>query len=95
MARTLYAHIETVARDCDGMHYRSADYNMEDSERFAEFGDMDFMNRILSYIVSHCARQATLTVTHDEENGTPIYEWSEATEEGFRNETLTFHDGSI
>lgn len=95
MARTVYAHVETEARDCDGMHYRSADYNMEDSEKFAEFGDLEFYARILSYIVSTGSHDGTLRVTQDETNATPIFAWSESTEEGFRAETATFYDGSI
>lgn len=93
MHTPIYAHMESEARDCDGMHYRDNDYNMEDTELNGEFGDLDFYDRVLSYTVSTSAIDGTLRITQDDE-GMPIFNWSESTEEGYRANRVTFHNGT-
>lgn len=84
------AFVESAARDCDGMHYSGpTEYRMEDAERNGEFGDMEFYDRIATMMFSPFAVSGRLTVSQDD-NGLPMFEWSEDTEEGFRNMTATF-----
>lgn len=83
------AHVEGVARDCDGMHYSEADYEMDESEKADQFGDLEFFQRVLSYTVNTGSEMGTLEVTQDE-NGLPVFNWSERTEEGFSQKHVTF-----
>jgi len=87
----IIAHVETTARDCDGMHYRDADYEMEESEKNDSFGDLEFFHRVMSYVASPHSEDGTLKIR--QENGMPVFEWSERTEEGFSASTVTFEKG--
>ena len=89
--RNIVATTETESRDCDGMHYGGATYEMDEEERIDPFGDFDFYKRIMGYVVSLVSEHGTLTVTKDEK-GLPIYDWSEQTEEGFHTCRATFHN---
>lgn len=83
------AHIETASSDCDGMHYASADYEMTDEERNGEFGDMEFFDRVATYLFSPFAISGRLCVSQDEDD-MPVFEWTEDTEEGHKSITATF-----
>lgn len=83
------AQVETEARDCDGMHSRHTEYLMEDEEKTSEYGDLDFFERVLGYTVSTGAEAGTLSVRQDE-NGLPVFDWSERTEEGYNSKTVRF-----
>ena len=86
--RNIIANVETTARDCDGMHYRDTEYHMEESERTGEFGDLEFFERIMGYVVSTYAESATLRIR--QANGMPVFEYGEDTDEGFTSSTVTF-----
>ena len=80
MTTTLHAHVATAAADCDGPFYRDYVTTMTEDERTGEFGDIEFMNRVLTnhcspYAISHGLR---MTAT---EAG---FEWKEDTDEGYR-----------
>lgn len=87
----IIARTEIESRDCDGMHYNGATYEMEDTERSDQFGDLTFYDRILSYVWSPNAQDGTLHVSQDED-GFPILNWSERTDEGFHSCRATFHN---
>jgi hypothetical protein len=84
------ATIVSEARDCDGMHYGKATYEMLDEELASQFSDLEFHQRIVGYMVSTISEEGTLTVR--QHNGMPVFEWSERTDEGYRYETATFSE---
>lgn len=81
---TEHAHVDRVARDCDG-EYRSG-YVTEPTaeERCSEFGDTEFRQRAIMDIINTRTPKGTLEIMDD------LVQWYEETEEGYRNMTLMF-----
>lgn len=77
------------ATDCDGKHYSEAEYQMSKEEKTEEFGDLNFFDRIMSYTVSTHSEDGTLTIRQDE-NGLPVFEWHERTDEGYSAKHVHF-----
>jgi hypothetical protein len=90
----LHAHIDSAARDCDGLYTRDYVMTMTDAERLVAGGDeYAFEGRVLHHVVSLYGYGGTLTVTRgDIDNGEDWtrLSWSEPTEEGYRNIEATF-----
>jgi hypothetical protein len=90
------AHAELIGnysseeRDCDGKHVAEHVYRMTDKEKTEQFGDLNFMYRIVSNMVSVHAQKGTLTIT--QQDGQPRAEWQERTEEGYVNKVVTFEE---
>lgn len=87
--RNITAHMSGEATDCDGKHYSEADYPMNEEEKTEEFGDLNFFDRIMSYTVSTHAESGRLNIRQDE-NGLPVFEWNERTDEGYSHKYVTF-----
>ena len=87
--KNIKAFMSGEAQDCDGKHYSEADYEMSAEEKTEQFGDLYFFDRILSYTVNTGSQSGRLEVTQDE-NGLPIFDWSERTEEGYSAKHVIF-----
>lgn len=95
---TYHAHIDSAARDCDGLYTRdhvmslSALEGMQNDNGSGD-GDYAFESRVLRSVVSLTGFGGTLTVIRgdvDNGEGWTRMEWSEATDEGYRNIDVRF-----
>lgn len=92
MTNTLHAHVETHATDCDGPLSSGYLLTMNDHEQADQFGDIKFMERVVSHVVNVYSlfRSGTLQVDCLDESSTEKrLSWSEQTEEGHRSVEAT------
>lgn len=79
-----HAHVNRIARDCDGEYTSGYVVTPTTMERCSEWGDEEFRARGITDIISTRARKGTLEITDD------LVQWYEETEEGYRNLTLVW-----
>ncbi len=78
----VHAHVTTRSRDCVGEYSRGHVDVTTIEERCRSYGDQDFMQRVISSVVSVYAEQGTLKVTKRGAH------WYERTEEGYTSTTI-------
>lgn len=83
---TIHAHVETYSTDCDGALSSGHLMTQNDDERDSQFGDIEFHERVVGYVVNTFSLLAdgTLRVTRLSDGDVRL-SWSEATEEGGRS----------
>lgn len=84
----MHAHVEWESQDCDGVLSGSYVMKMTDEETSSEWGEIEFQDRVVAYLVNVHALSGTLTVS--QEDDTPVIEWSESTDEGGRCSRAVF-----
>lgn len=85
----LHAHIDSAARDCDGLYTRDYVMTPNGAEHLGEFGELEFRDRVMGSIVSMAGLGGVLTVT-PLDDGMARLEWNEPTDEGYRQVDATF-----
>lgn len=81
----IHAHIDSYAVDCDGPIARSHVMTMTEEEKAAEFGDIEFHGRVITSVVNTYSLFANGRLeVKATEHGARL-DWTERTEEGFRN----------
>ena len=74
--------------DCDGKYVGGHKFRMTEAEKTEDFGDLNFMDRVVSSMISLHAQNATLAIS--QRDGMPYLEYREETEEGYVHCVVSF-----
>ena len=92
--QNLHAHVVTHSSDCDGALTREYVRTQTVEEKADEFGEIHFRDRMAGLVVNTFSilYSGNLHVYRNGEGGEVTLVWSEQTEEGGINTTVTFCD---